>query len=444
MTPDDAEMTTVAIIGTGYVGLATGATLARLGHQVVCADVIESKIAMLRSGVIPIVEAGLEALVQEGISEGRLSFVLGAAAAVPEAEVVFLCLPTPEGADGSADLSFVLGAAAEIAGHLRPGSIVVNKSTVPVGSADLVFRTINRSDVSVVSNPEFLREGSAVQDALNPHRIVVGGDDSVAIAKVVSLFDRLNTPTVITDSASAEMIKYAANAFLAMKVAYVNSIANLCDRVGANVTDVVRGVGYDPRIGPDFLRPGPGWGGSCFPKDVHALMHIADVHHYEFPLLRGVIEANTAQYEAVAAKVSALAGGDLSGLTVGIWGLTFKAGTDDLRNSPALHIIERLLWAGASVQAYDPTVEGNLPGIGVLPSVYDAARGADVLVILTEWPEFAEANFRKVHALMRMPRIVDARNLLDPSSIARLGFLYDSIGRPNCDDPARRDEKATA
>jgi UDPglucose 6-dehydrogenase len=424
-------MSTVAIIGTGYVGLTTGATLARLGHQVVCADVVEAKIEMLRRGTIPIVEAGLETLVQEGISEGRLSFVLGAAAAVPEADVVFLCLPTPEGADGSADLSFVLDAAAEIAGDLRPGSVVVNKSTVPVGSADLVFRTINRRDVSVVSNPEFLREGSAVQDALNPHRIVVGGDDSVAVAKVVSLFERLDAPVVVTDSASAEMIKYAANAFLAMKVAYVNSIANLCDQLGADITDVARGMGYDPRIGPEFLRPGPGWGGSCFPKDVHALMHIAEVHGYDFPLLRGVIEANSAQYDAVATKISALAGEDLSGLTIGVWGLTFKAGTDDLRNSPAVHIIERLRRAGATVQAYDPTVEQDLPGIQVFPNVYDAAHGTDVLVILTEWPEFAEANFRKVHAVMRAPKIVDARNLLDPSYIVGLGFLYDSIGRPN-------------
>ena len=437
-------MSTVAIIGTGYVGLATGATLARLGHQVVCADVVESKIEKLRSGVIPIVEAGLEALVQEGISEGRLSFVLGAAAAVPDAEVVFLCLPTPEGADGSADLSYVLGAAAEIAEQLRPGSVVVNKSTVPVGAADLVYRTINRSDVSVVSNPEFLREGSAVRDALNPHRIVLGGDNPAAIAKVATLFDRLNAPVVVTDSASAEMIKYAANAFLAMKVAYVNSIANLCDRVGADVADVVEGMGYDPRIGPDFLRPGPGWGGSCFPKDVHALMHIAEASSYQFPLLRGVIEANTAQYDAVAAKISALAGGSLSGLTVGVWGLTFKAGTDDLRNSPALHVIERLVGAGAKVQAYDPTVERMLPGIDVLPSVYDAARGADVLALLTEWPEFAEANFRKVHAVMRAPRIVDARNLLDPSHIVRLGFLYDSIGRPNRNSEVDSAERATA
>jgi UDPglucose 6-dehydrogenase len=308
---------------------------------------------------------------------------------------------------------------------------VVNKSTVPVGSADLVSRTINRPDVSVVSNPEFLREGSAVPDALNPHRIVVGGDNSRAVAKVVSLFEKLKAPVVATDSASAETIKYAANAFLALKVAYVNSIANLCDRVGADVTEVARGMGYDPRIGPEFLRPGPGWGGSCFPKDVHALMRIADDHGYDFSLLRGIVEANTAQYDAVVAKISALVGGDLSGVTVGVWGLTFKAGTDDLRNSAALKIIERLLQAGAKIQAYDPTVEKDLPGIEVFPDVYDAADDADILVILTEWPEFAKADFNKVHSVMRAPNIVDARNVLDPSHIAALGFIYDSIGRPN-------------
>lgn len=424
-------MSKVAVIGTGYVGLTTGAALARLGHHVVCADVIESKIEMLRCGVIPIVEAGLEALVQEGIAGARLSFVLGAAAAVPGAEVVFLCLPTPERADGSADLDIVLKAAAEIAEHLQSGAVIVNKSTVPVGSAELVSRAIDRPDISVVSNPEFLREGSAVQDALNPHRIVVGGDDPRAVAKVVSLFEGLKAPVVATDSASAETIKYAANTFLAMKVAYINSIANLCDRVGADVTEVARGMGYDPRIGPEFLRPGPGWGGSCFPKDVHALMRIADTHGYDFPLLRGIVEANTAQYDTVAEKISSLVGGDLSEVRVGVWGLTFKAGTDDLRNSPALRIIDRLLQAGATVQAYDPTVEKHLPGIKVFPDVYDAVADADVLVILTEWPEFAEANFNKVHAVMRAPNIVDARNVLDPSHIAGLGFVYDSIGRPN-------------
>ena len=340
-------MSRIAVIGTGYVGLTTGAYLAHLGHTVVCADVVESKVARLNRGEIPIVEAGLGELVNQGLGEERLSFVLGAAKAVPGAEFVFLCLPTPQGADGAADLSFVTSAAGEIGAHLEPGAVVVNKSTVPVGSAGLVAQALGRPDVSVVSNPEFLREGTAVHDCLNPDRIVIGGDDTVAVQRVAGLFAKLHAPLVLTDAASAEMIKYASNAFLATKLSFVNAVATVCEKVGADVTEVLTGIGHDRRIGFEYLKPGPGWGGSCFPKDTAALVRIAADHGYDFGFLRGAIEANDAQFDAVAAKIESMAGGSLAGKVVGVFGLAFKAGTDDVRDSPAIAVIERLVGAGA-------------------------------------------------------------------------------------------------
>lgn len=423
----------VAVVGTGYVGLTTGACLAHIGHQVVCADVDASKVERLSRGEIPIVEHGLEQLVADGLASGRLRFVLGAAEAVQDAEITFLCVPTPQGEDGSADLSYVETAAREIAATLPYESIVVNKSTVPVGSTAVVARAMQRPDVRVVSNPEFLREGSAVQDFLHPDRIVVGSEDAAAAVAVAELYEGINAPHVVTDPASAETIKYAANAFLATKLSFVNAVAAICEGVGADINDVVLGLGYDKRIGHEFLKPGPGWGGSCFPKDSAALVNIADEAGYEFHLLRGVIAVNEEQFDRVVAKIAAGAGGDLHGKTVAVWGLTFKARTDDLRESPALAIVERLLAAGASVHAYDPTVtEAHPPvpaAVEVAADPYAAASGADVLAVLTEWDEFRWLEAAKVAAEMRGRTVVDARNLLERADWRRAGFTHVGIGR---------------
>ena len=312
-------MARLAIIGTGYVGLTTGACFAHLGHEVVCADIDAEKVARLSAGDVPILEDRLELLVREGIGEERLQFVVGASNAVDDCEVAFLCVPTPQNEDGTADLSYIEAATAEIASLLPPESIVVNKSTVPVGSTRVVERALGRSDITVVSNPEFLREGSAVQDFLHPDRIVIGCEDQSAAIKVLSLYLGVTAPTVVTDPASAETIKYAANAFLATKLSFMNAIAAVCEGVGADVTDVILGLGYDTRIGSEFLKPGPGWGGSCFPKDTRALVRIAEQGGYDFQLLDGVIAVNEEQFSRIADKVRDAVGGDLTGRTVGVW-----------------------------------------------------------------------------------------------------------------------------
>jgi UDPglucose 6-dehydrogenase len=426
-------MTRIAIVGTGYVGLTTGACFAHLGHEVVCADVDPDKVARLSAGEIPIVEHGLDRLVDEGLRSGRLKFVLGAANAVKDCDIAFLCVPTPQGEDGSADLSYIESAAREISAHLPYESVVVNKSTVPVGSARVVERVLDRPDVKVVSNPEFLREGSAVQDFLKPDRIVVGSTDQSAAIKVSSLYLGVAAPVIVTDPASAETIKYAANAFLATKLSFVNAVAAICEGVGADVNDVVLGLGYDKRIGQEFLRPGPGWGGSCFPKDTRALLKIADDAGYSFDLLQGVVVVNDEQFHRVTEKVLAAVGGDLTGKVVGVWGLTFKARTDDLRESPSVAIVERLLAQGATVKAHDPTVSGPKPGVPdaveICADPYAAAEGADVLVVLTEWDDYRWLDSAKVGASMASRAVVDARNLLDRSEWRRAGFTYDGIGR---------------
>jgi UDPglucose 6-dehydrogenase len=426
-------MADIAIIGTGYVGLTTGACFAHLGHDVVCADVIPEKVEQLNRGQIPILEAGLEQLVREGLQSGRLRFVLGATEAAAHAEFAYLCVPTPQGVDGSADLSYIESAAKEIASVLAPASIVVNKSTVPVGSTRRVEQALGRSDVFVVSNPEFLREGSAVNDFLHPDRVVIGSDDQGAAIRVASLYVGVPAPLMVTDPASAETIKYASNAFLATKLSFVNAVAELCEAVGADANDVVLGMGYDKRIGHEFLRPGPGWGGSCFPKDVQALLYIAREAGYDFDLLAGVVTVNDQQFNRTADKVAALAGGAIEGRTVGVWGLTFKAGTDDLRQSPSLHIIDRLLARGAHVRGYDPSVKGPLeqcPGLEVVTDPYAACEGAHVLAVLTEWDELKWLDLDKVADVMANKAIVDARNLLDRSAVTRRGFAYQAIGRP--------------
>ena len=426
-------MTRLAIIGTGYVGLTTGACFAHLGHDVVCADVDPTKVERLSRGEIPIVEHRLDELVTDGLRKGNLRFVLGAAAAVEDCEIAFLCVPTPQGEDGSADLSYVEAAAAEIASVLPYESIVVNKSTVPVGSTKVVERVLKRPDVRVVSNPEFLREGSAVDDFLRPDRVVVGCDDRSAAIAVGALYERVRAQVIVTDPASAETIKYAANAFLATKLSFINAIAAICEGVGADVNDVVVGMGYDKRIGTEFLRPGPGWGGSCFPKDSRALLKIANDAGYDFGLLSGVISVNDEQFDRVADKIRVGAGGTLDGKTVAVWGLTFKARTDDLRDSPSIAIIRRLLAAGAQVRAFDPTVEapriGVPDGITIATDPYDAADGADVLAVLTEWDDFRWVDPAIVASRMPGRSVVDGRNLLERAAWQKSGFAHVGIGR---------------
>jgi UDPglucose 6-dehydrogenase len=422
-------MADIAVIGAGYVGLTTAACFSSLGHDVVCADIDEDRVAGLQRGEIPIVEAGLEALVREGMEEGRLSFVVGAEAAARRSEFAYLCVPTPQGDDGSADLSYIEGAAREIGPVLPAEAVVVNKSTVPVGSTRAVERVLGRDDIVVVSNPEFLREGSAVHDFLNPDRIVIGCDDQSAAVRVAALYIGVTAPIIVTDPASAETIKYASNAFLATKISFVNAVAAVCEAVGADVKDVVLGMGYDTRIGHEFLKPGPGFGGSCFPKDTRALVHIADSAGYRFDLLRGVIAVNEEQFQRVVAKVRDLAGGSLAGVKVGVWGLTFKARTDDTRDSPALRVVRLLAEQGADVRAYDPAVKGPVQGIEPAGDPYSVCDDADVLVVLTEWDEFRWLDFDKVAGLMRHLRVVDARNLLDKPALERRGFVYTGIGR---------------
>jgi UDPglucose 6-dehydrogenase len=428
----------VAVIGAGYVGLTTAACFAHLGHDVVCADIDAERVARLKKGEVPILELGLPELIQEGLTAGRLSFVVGAATAAERAEIVFLCVQTPQGADGSADLSFVENVAREIAPVLAPQTVVVNKSTVPVGSTRFVQRVLSEAGaraegVSVASNPEFLREGQAVRDFLNPDRIVIGCEDHTSAVRVSELYKRVNAPVLVTDPASAEMIKYASNAFLATKVSFINAIANLCEAVDADAREVAIGMGYDTRIGFQFLHPGPGYGGSCFPKDVAALLQISRAAGYDFDLLAGVVDVNAAQHERMIDKIRDAAGGTLADVTVGMWGLTFKADTDDLRDSPAIFVARRLLEEGAIVRAYDPGAGDRprelVPGIELCADAYDAATNANAIVLLTEWDEFRWLDFERVRAAMRGAAIVDARNLLDPAAMRRRGFVYQGVGR---------------
>lgn len=430
-------MSSICVVGSGYVGLTTAACFAHLGHTVVCTDIDSDRITRLSAGECPILEQGLDNLLREGLSGGRLRFELGNSSA-GEAEFVYLCVPTPQGPDGSADLSYIEAAAAEIAPVLQPDTVVINKSTVPVGSTRVVERVLGRSDVHVVSNPEFLREGSAVHDFLHPDRIVIGADDQSAAVRVASLYLGIAAPLIVTDPPSAETIKYAANAFLATKISFVNAIAAVCEAVGADMNDVVLGVGYDRRIGSEFLRPGPGFGGSCFPKDTRALVRIAEDAGYDFDLLKGVITVNDEQFDRVATKVVELVGGSVDGVTIAAWGLTFKARTDDLRESPALAVIRRLLDAGAKVRAFDPSLPdgkvdgrraGLLDGIELAADPYAACQDAAALVVLTEWDEFRWLDFDKVADALAARRVVDGRNLLDREALRRRGFTYAGVGR---------------
>lgn len=456
----------IVVVGAGYVGLTSAACLASLGHRVVCADVDEEKLANLKAGRVDNSEPGLSELVVEGLQSGRLTFVLGTAAALnpqpatepsgrpaaepsrrpaaepsgrPAAEVVFLCLPTPMGIGGVADLSVVESVVTGIGPLLAPGAVVVTKSTVPVGTATRISELLGRDDVAVVSNPEFLREGSAVSDFLGPDRIVIGADSQDAAERVSALYSRLGAPTVFTNPASAELIKYAANCYLAMKLSYVNAVAELCERVGAEISDVTEGIGYDRRIGQAFLSPGPGWGGSCLPKDAAALLQVADAHDFEFRLLRAAIDTNTRQRQRMVDKVRlAVTGrrtGSLSDTRLCLLGLTFKAGTDDLRDSPALGVAALLRQAGAELYAYDPGVgadrwagtEGR-DGISVVDDPYIAAKDCDAVVVLTEWPQFRALDWTRMAEEVRRPVVVDTRNLLDRDTLGRAGFRWIGIG----------------
>ena len=425
-------MSNIAVIGTGYVGLSTGACLSSLGHRVTCLDVDVAKVASLSLGNIPIVEQGLEDLVRAGLANGSLRFTSSIAESVPEADVVILCLPTPQGDDGSADLSFVEQVSRDIASSLKTGAVVVNKSTVPVGTAARVAELIGRKDVAIVSNPEFLRQGTAVHDFLHPARVVIGGEEVAAIETVAELYAGVDAPILKMKTASAEALKYAANAFLATKLTFINAMADICEAVGADIFDVASGIGLDPRIGKDMLSAGPGWGGSCFPKDTRALVSIAAEGGYDFALLRGVIETNDQHYARIADKVISECGGSVRGLTVAAWGLTFKANTDDLRDSPAIKILLMLRDAGAIIQAYDPTAKSEYeayPWIAVMPSALDACVGADALVLLTEWSEFASIEPRDVATRMKSSRVVDGRNVLDKTAWLDAGFIHRGVGR---------------
>ncbi|GAB3714755.1 UDP-glucose/GDP-mannose dehydrogenase family protein [Amycolatopsis oliviviridis] len=427
----------VAVIGAGYVGLTTAACLSSLGHKVVCADVDQEKVDALRRGEATIREPGICELVVDGLASRRLEFVLGASAAAAGADIVILCVPTPMGATGAADLRALESVVTELRELLPPGCVVVNKSTVPVGTAARVAGLIDRADVAVVSNPEFLREGFAVHDFLNPDRIVVGSSDRdpAPARRVAELYGKLDTAVLVTDSASAEMIKYASNCYLATRLSFVNTVAELCEYLDASIDDVTAGMGYDGRIGDAFLRPGPGWGGSCLPKDTFALLRTAESAGSDFALLRAAIETNVKQQELVVGKVRKAVGGDLAGARIGLLGLTFKAGTDDLRDSPALAVARRLAAEGAELSGYDPSVHAPVAGVTddvrITGTAYHAANGAAAIVLLTEWPEFRDLDWARIADRLGGSSVIDTRNLLDPPTVTRTGLAYQGIGRPD-------------
>ncbi len=443
----------ILVVGAGYVGLTTAACFAHLGHDVICADIDQAKVASLSAGIVPIRERDLDTLVSEGMAQQRLRFVVSAASVAATCDFVFLCVPTPLRANRETELSYLMSAVDAVATHLRPGSVVVTKSTVPVGTAPKIGAALGRTDVGLASNPEFLREGSAVADFLMPDRIVVGADDRSVAQRVAALYGAIDAPLILCDPTSAETVKYAANAFLAAKVSFVNALAAVCEAVQADIDAVLEGVGTDHRIGSAYLQPGPGWGGSCLPKDTRALVGVASNAGYVFDLLEGVIAVNEQQLERVVAKVAHAAGRggtqhvetdgrelSLDGIAVAALGLTFKAGTDDLRGSPAIRVAERLRDVGACVSAYDPAVsdspderpdlEAQLPpGVALTSTAFDALRGAHVAVVLTEWPEFERLDWERAAAEMETARIVDARNLLDPARLRAAGFVYQGLGR---------------
>ena len=431
----------VVMIGTGYVGLVSGVCFAEFGHTVTCIDKDEGKIARLQAGVMPIYEPGLEALVERNVAQGRLSFAVDPGAAVAEAEAVFIAVGTPSRrGDGYADLSYVYAAVEEAADQMRGFTVLVTKSTVPVGTGDEIEAIVRRkrpdADVAVVSNPEFLREGSAIEDFKRPDRVVVGFTDERARPVMAELYRPLNLneiPIVFTDRRTSELTKYAANAFLAMKITFINEMADLCEKVGADVQQVAKGIGLDKRIGAKFLHAGPGYGGSCFPKDTLALTRTAVDAGAPLRLVETTTLVNSTRKKALAGRVAVALGGDVAGKTIGILGLTFKPNTDDMRDSPALDIVPALIGMGARIQAFDP--EGHearalLCDVDFKDGPYAVMEGADALVILTEWDQFRALDLDRVKALMRAPVVVDLRNVYRPEEMRQRGFTYASIGRP--------------
>jgi UDPglucose 6-dehydrogenase len=431
----------IAVVGSGYVGLVVGACLAETGNDVVCADVDAGKIEGLQRNVIPIYEPGLEQLVERNQRQGRLVFTTDVGDAIARAEVIFIAVGTPPDEDGSADLRHVLAVARQIGTHMTREVVVVTKSTVPVGTAAKVQAAVAetaRLPFHMCSNPEFLKEGAAVDDFLKPDRVVLGVESDHArsvMAELYAPFVRTGKPIIFMDISSAEMTKYAANAMLATRISFMNEIANLCERVGADVELVRKGIGSDGRIGPSFLFPGPGYGGSCFPKDVKALVRTAQDVGASLRVLESVEEANDRQKQRLYEKLVAALGTGVQGLHIALWGLAFKPNTDDMREAPALVLIDQLLAAGATVTAHDPAAmheaERRVGGrIAFAETNYEALEGADALVVVTEWNEYRHPDFARIKATLRRPVLVDGRNLYEPSKMRALGFTYDCIGRP--------------
>ncbi|MCB0596251.1 MAG: UDP-glucose/GDP-mannose dehydrogenase family protein [Lewinellaceae bacterium] len=431
----------IAVIGTGYVGLVTGTCFAETGNNVICVDIDEAKVKKLKNGILPIYEPGLELLFERNSRQGRLTFTTNLAKGIKDAEIIFLALPTPPGGDGSADLSFVLGVAKELSFLIEDYKVIVDKSTVPVGTAEKVHailaQNLEEELFDVVSNPEFLREGVAVDDFMKPDRVVIGTSSKRAQDTMRQLYEpfvRQGNPIYFMDERSAEMTKYAANSYLATRISFMNEIANLCEIVGADVDMVRLGMGSDTRIGKRFLFPGVGYGGSCFPKDVQALALTARQNGYDFQILNSVMNVNTKQKQILADKIINYFDGNIAGKAIAIWGLAFKPNTDDIREAPALAIIDQLLEAGAKIKAFDPEAMDNVKAlydgrIEFADDQYEALIGADALAIVTEWHVFRSPSYKVMHQLLSTPAIFDGRNIYDAKDMAREGFYYDSIGR---------------
>ena len=431
----------IAVVGTGYVGLVTGTCFAETGNEVICVDIDEEKVAKMKSGHVPIYEPDLENLFIRNTKQGRLSFTTSLSEAVKDAEIIFLALPTPPGEDGSADLSYILGVADDLGDIITDYKVIVDKSTVPVGTAEkveaILAKKIDSSLFDVVSNPEFLREGVAVDDFMKPDRVVIGSQSDRAsdvMKTLYSPFVRQGNPVIFMDVRSAEMTKYAANSYLAMRISFMNEIANLCDKLGADVDMVRRGIGSDTRIGKRFLFPGVGYGGSCFPKDVKALYNTAKSSSYDFKILDSVMTVNEIQKKVLVEKIAHYFNQDLKGKTIAIWGLAFKPETDDIREAPSLEIISKLIEHGAHIRAYDPEAIQNVKAIFgdqiyFADNQYEALEGADALAIVTEWSAFRTPNFDKMKSALNAEVIFDGRNLYDPNKMEKLGFYYESIGR---------------
>jgi UDPglucose 6-dehydrogenase len=431
----------IAIIGTGYVGLVSGTCFAETGNNVVCIDINEDKIAQLRRGETPIYEPGLDVLLERNIKEKRISFTTSLAEGIKDAQIIFLALPTPPGKDGAADLQYVLGVAKDLSNIITSYKVIVNKSTVPVGTAEktraVILEHLDQSLFDVVSNPEFLREGVAVEDFLKPDRVVIGTSSDKAkklMDELYQPFVRQGNPIYYMDERSSEMTKYAANSYLAMRISFMNEMANLCERAGANVDWVRMGMGSDGRIGKRFLFPGVGYGGSCFPKDVQALARTANEHGYDFQIVKSVMEVNDRQKLILGDKIMKHYGGDIKGKVFAIWGLAFKPETDDIREAPALYLIDALLKGGAVVKAFDPEAMPNVKAIygdkvEFVTGQYEAVEGADALVIVTEWSEFRNPDFGKIKASLKAPIVFDGRNVYTLEKMQELGFQYQSMGR---------------